>query len=675
MKKKPVLLALALAMCLCAGISLPRIADAVSVRSAVFSDDFKAATLDSSKWSASDGVTLNDLGGALQMRAGQFQSVAAWMGNNVGANGKGTPLSGNYTLECVVTMKSAPGEWMAIYSGMSSCDLNFQTIKGDVAGATGNVLIITESTIKNYTDNASRQLGDTLNVSFKKDRTPYKLKIDYHKGASYADNYADVYSAVYNPYDQGAYVKLGTLSGGIAIDGYFGFGSMSTAGVYTVSQLKITQGAATVFQSEFRANVIDFIYGSQPTDTTKAFRVWCTYANQFAEMYTTGVQQSVRLESAAATDARLTAKTAIAEDANVVKTFDITADIKLADLDAGKAYVAFGLTEGVPKAVLEFTDDGTATTLSLRSGEGLGQTDSHKLSSSLVGQNFRTYNLAGEIGGLSVTVNGERVAVLTSASPLGGAFAFGASGGAKAEVTDFSLFVNGYTADAAQSRAIDFSVKNDDGLVAVSTENWYITGNAMPTTLKDASTQNNTGALLFAGANPGSYFGPREKYGDFVLKFDLLNISQGAIGGNSLCSWIGVTLGRATRDADPLTSATIMFSPYVETDANAVKTMSLKSLNMLMEDGSVGKDMPENFFQDGKSDASKTRVNVVIIARGGRVEVFYKYASQPDSVLNAPKAVFAGVNTEGYLAICCNYGGNFAVTNFSVTNIGCANLI
>ena len=38
-------------------------------------------------------------------------------------------------------------------------------------------------------------------------------------------------------------------------------------------------------------------------------------------------------------------------------------------------------------------------------------------------------------------------------------------------------------------------------------------------------------------------------------------------------------------------------------------------------------------------------------------------------MLSVPRAVVEDINTFGYIGICCNYNGNFAVSNFSITNL------
>jgi hypothetical protein len=269
----------------------------------VINDTFNSAALDENAWikyGDETKVELADYGGALQMYNGLFARACVWMGIGTTAAKAGAGMAGGYTMELVFSLDCNPGDWLGIYVGLSTTDLNFQTIRGGMEGNAGNIITIDNSKFANYSDNGML-VGDIVEKTMKNDGTPYKLKLEFVKEASYAASYADIYLADYNPDEQQPYVKLGTLAG-ISVDGYFGFGSASS-GQVTVSGLKISQDGRTVYEPDLKEDILDFIYGSRPLDAAKQFRIWNSFDGEYKYMFKTGQVSALKIQGGAGENA------------------------------------------------------------------------------------------------------------------------------------------------------------------------------------------------------------------------------------------------------------------------------------------------------------------------------------------------------------------------------------
>jgi hypothetical protein len=662
---------------------------AVTTKTVDITDNFGGDAINTEYWQTSGGVTHSTLMGALQITNGAFNKAAMWMGSNVAqsSDGKGTPITGSYTMELIMSRYTGSGDWIAVYTGCATPDQDFQKVTGTGSwngtafdGSQGSILVFNSSGVINYYGSpGTTEVSGPVPFTFKNDGRPYKFKLEFNKHvADPTQNSVKISMAEYSSTINNPYVEKGTLTN-VCVDGYFGFGSMST-GVATVSALKVTQGPTTVFENDFSGEAIDYIYGDKSADKTKHFRVWSTTAAEFAEMFKTGALKAVSVEGGADENA-LISKSPIAADPNVTDLYELEADLKFVSLGAdSKVVVALGMTDGTPasaKTRLEFaTNAEPKTTLTYISGD---VTDSYTFAEDLSGELFRKFSFAVNNGGnVSVGLLNAVVKVFSGgASDLSGRYAFAAEGeNAEIQVTNFVQRSFRYAADEKPNRAIDFSRVDGDGLAVVSEDAWYSSGNAMAV--------GASKSVMFASANPGSYFGPREPYGDYVLKFDVIHVAQGVNQPGTTdpyprCSWFGVTLGRPALDSNPLNYPTVFFAPRPDANAARVTKMTVESLNMKMValsgSGSAlsttasAVTVKENFFEDGEYK----KANVVMIVRDRRVEFYFKYDDEPQYVLDEPRAVYVDVNTYGYVAVCCNYGGNFSISNFSITNIGNAN--
>ena len=672
-------IALAMSLAFCLSVPLfatERQASAAVDKSVLVQDNFNYETLPADVWEATgEGVGLNALDGALQFNGSTFDKVAVWMGNNVTDTESGTPVTGSYTLEAVISRDDTDGsQWLAIYSGLSTCDLNFMTIRNDMEGQYGNAFVFDNGGIGNYTNNG-QLIGSKLKITMKSDGTPYYVKMDFVKAETMSENTVTISYAEYDAETgapAGELKSAGTLTH-LSVDGYFGFGA--TAKAATFSHLKVTQGAEVVYENDFRGDVVDHIYAARPQDKTKAFRFWNQTEGQYANVCKSGPTSSVKVEGGS-----LAVLAAVPQDVNTVDVLEINYALKPKKIGA-KSGIAFG-TEGgsnTGRIVIQNTenpaegdDDAETTTkvyLENAEGETVGQPID--LESDITAQAFRKVKFECRLGGIvKVSYLGKYYGELTGVESFAGRLAFFAETGADIDIDDVSIYKFTSVEDTGRNLATDFSVLNANGKPYLNTtEDWYVSGNVF--------LQN--GRAAFTNAVPGAAFGPRDKYGDFVLKFDVLNITQGVNGGgiegqmpNPRCSWFGVSFARTDRAQDFLETPMIMFAPRPELGDTRVTRMQLESLNTSFTEGTTV-PCQENFFEDGAEDEGKKRINVVIVANNRTITIYYKYESDPDWMLDVPRAVITDLNTYGYVAIVCNYGGNFSISNVSIHNLSASN--
>lgn len=155
-------------------------------------------------------------------------------------------------------------------------------------------------------------------------------------------------------------------------------------------------------------------------------------------------------------------------------------------------------------------------------------------------------------GTADVYVNDAYAATLENFDSIDGSIAFVSTGADSTfEVDNVSLNVYSYVSSDSASQAIDFTIKDSDGITYLNDENWYISGGAMKTRFDE---------ITFINADPNANFSTKHQYSDFVLTFDLYDITQGAGG----CSWIGITFAKSQYTDSYNNAPTLMFAPRNE---------------------------------------------------------------------------------------------------------------
>lgn len=656
MKKKiaTLIAGMTLATALCGNVlfSGGKNAEASSRKETAFSDNFNAATIDVEKWDIDGSVEVSSGGGAIQIESGEFSSAVNWVGKDFDGTG-GKALTDDYTIEFTLSRNMGASEWAAFYIGLDSFDLNFLTI-GDTSGIYGNVLVIHNSALVNYKamDVIATENGQLSQIplSMKNDGTVYALKFVCDVGEQLVDNKADFYYCEYDPTqeEQSYGEKKGTLTG-LSLKGYFGFGSMSSGGIANIGNIKITDQDGIFWQPahNLEDDAIDMIYGAAPADATKEFRLWNSFKGEKADRYRTGIVA----EAVIGENSELTSKTELVADRKLINCYDVSAKVKTDS--QGSSFLM-----GNGRTVMTFsdkeTDDDKKTTVLTYKGT---EYDLGKLLSDSYHKIQFKVKTTGEI---DVWVDGNKATTVKDVSDIDGKIGMKSDVGTSFTVDDVEVTVYSLKDSAEKSMAIDFTELKENGKPYISTKDWYTVGSVFA----------NKGEVDFINADQGAFFGTKNMYADYVVKFDLFDISQGAIDSAAACNWIGFSVGKQSYADDFSKCETITLSPRNVSD-NVIGNMCIESIGKSKFDGdTTSVRAAENIFEDfGKAGSTHKKLNVMLVVNNRTITLYYKYDDQPDSVLAIPRVVMTDVDTYGYFAICTNYYGNFAVTNVSIANL------
>lgn len=629
-------------------------AGASSLRIVSFADNFDAETIDAEKWQTSGDVGINSFGGAIQITNGEFAPAVNWLGKDF--DGKtGIALSDDYSIEFTLSRTMGASEWVAFYIGLDSFDLSFSKI-GDTAGTFGNALVMHNSALVNY-----KAMGviateggkpSSIGISMKNDGTVYSLKFVCDVDEDMAKNKADLYLCEYDPNaeNQNYGEKKGTITG-LSLKGYFGFGSMSTGGTANIGHIRVFDKDGNLFWKpahDLTDDTIDMIYGAQAADASKEFRLWNSYKDEKAEKYRTGLIAEAKLGE----NGGLSTKQEIVADKSLIDCYEVASKVffneagMTVSLAGGKTAFVFA-----DKKAEEETD--VTTVLTFNGTE-------YDLGKRLSGKYCKLSLKVKTTGEIDVYIDGSRLAVVKGVGDIDGVISFATGEGASLSVDDFEVAVYTLKDSAEKSMAIDFTELKKNGKPYISSKDWYMTGSVFA----------NKGEIDFINADQSAFFGTKQMYADYVVKFDLFDIAQGATDGIAACNWIGFSIGKQSYSDDFSKCETIMFAPR-DVEDDKVGNMKVESVGKSKFVGDISAiSVSENIFEDFKKEGSThKKLNVMIVVNDRTITLYYKYDDQPDSVLGVPRAVITDVDTYGYFAICTNYYGNFAVTNISVANL------
>lgn len=637
------------------------VGDAARIKEAAFSDDFNASELNTENWTSSsaEDATVKDYGGAIQMVNGQFSPACNWLGLNrsESSDGVGDPLTADYILEMTVSRDCNPSDWFGLYIGLDSPDQNFTTITGQP----GNVLVFTDTSVNNYNGFGTQPSTGVKTIELSGsnamtcDGTMYSIKVVTHMVQSESDtgdfpeNSVDIYIAPTPEEGEPVYgEKAGTIEN-ISIAGYFGVASMGT-GTVTVSDIKVTdQASGDVLYTpagDLKGDCIDFMQGASQPDTSKEFRMWQSADLWLEDTYFTGPLGKARITNGASIESTYQ----VASDEELISAFDLSYQLRVTSMGANGVNLVVGKSGS------------SQTTVNLKNTDGasvLSVGDStYTFAEELTGANVFSFRVKTN-GTADVYVNDAYAATLENFDSIDGSIAFVSTGADSTfEIDNVSLNVYSYVSSDSASQAIDFTIKDSDGITYLNDENWYISGGAMKTRFDE---------ITFINADPNANFSTKHQYSDFVLSFDLYDITQGAGG----CSWIGITFAKSQYTDSYNNAPTLMFAPRNEDmTAGTVGQMNIEGLSgVTFSNASTTIESSYNFFQDMNSETGHDCVNVRLVAIDRTVTLYFKYADEPESMLSVPRAVIEDINTFGYIGLCCNYNGNFAISNFSITNL------
>lgn len=251
-----------------------------------------------------------------------------------------------------------------------------------------------------------------------------------------------------------------------------------------------------------------------------------------------------------------------------------------------------------------------------------------------------------------------------------GLCAVAALGGAEARFSadNFSYSYFTYKGSEASDSAINFKgIKEDESGLSyyVNEKEWYI---GSQVTLPMYNIYFKSEKLVFAGCTEFSCFGPKKKYADFTVQFNVKIES-----GQSNSAAFGLAFGKSSFSSNISVTKAVGFmcNGYEKlnpTDEEPIVQTTIQALNL-----------------EGANSASYCRIrngeeivdmwdgrtyNVMFIVKNRMVGVYFKEESEPIEKLAICRAEYSGIDTFGYVSVFGRNGISFELTEFKITNLG-----
>lgn len=661
MRRKSFLTAILLCatVCLTVLFGTPFSAFASTKKSLIITEDFSSG-YNEQIWSASGGVGLVSQGGALKIKNGTFSQMVGWKGlRNQGLNeeGVGDGLSGDYSIEFTVSALDA--SWVALYLGERQPAIGFSKLNETNYGS---VLVMKNSGISHFVGQG-KQEGKSYpwkNVALKSDGTRYKIKIEAKCGCGNAadaphersEHFVNVYIAEEPKYGNAHYGdKVATINN-VYTEGYFGFGSMNE-GVAAFSDIIVRDGNGkklyepTDLTGDF--DMIEYISsGGSAAYYDCEWRVWKSATEEAEKTFVCEPSAYVSLNG----DGSLVNDYPFVKNDESYTQYDVEFILALREL-AGKDFSVALKTENELTSLLQFMKNESGYFVKDMAG------NSFKLKNSV----FKMKMSVKQSKTAQIYADGAYLGTV-SLKETAGNFAFVTQKGQLVNLFGYKSWFYTNVSSAAPSVSTDFSViDNDDGKSYVNPDEFLYTGN-----VKRYKGYNE---LAFSNANRNSMVATRYAYGEYVVKFDLVDITQGNENNILLFSFAKPAYNETFK-----TVPTIIFVPRGY-DGSTVGYANMEALNGLKFTSASGATatsirMEKNIFNDlslVNYKKNQVALNVMFIVRNRTISVHYKYSNQPESELILPRAVCYDVDTYGYFSIGGNSKANFSVKNLSITNL------
>lgn len=652
---------------------------ATSVKSTFVNDDFAAETINTENWDAADGATIQNYGGAIKINNNSnYANSVGWKGlrnENLDKNGGGEGLYEPYVLETTISMLQ--GSWAGICIGHDKIAGRFSGLSL-TDGLQGSLICFTPTAINHLVASGnSKNYNYPSDVKIKTDGTRYCVKIvanpDVNGTGATVDqidadptlNTADVY-IVEEPIGRTASTvidygeKVATVLN-TSVYGYFSFGSI-TAGTTTFSNIKVTDANGDVMYEPatnlLGDEVIEHIVGTgSPDYFNREFRVWNSVVGEYAEMINNGLVSRLQLSKSS----HIISKQDVETNDKLYSVYDISYYMDIKELGAGMDIIVGG-NEADGYASIKVTAEAkSAGGHDVTFSDGTNQYTQYIIGST-------AYNLAVKSNGdVILSIAGSECAKL-NVGKAGGKIGFktGADGETASDyhVQIYALNVDAYTemSSDASSVSIDFSVMDPQ------TEKSYI-NNEEVRLYGSAMVVKGYEEVVFSNAKKDSMIATNEKYGDYVVKFDLVDLSQDD-SGNIVVMSFGKETRNATYDKCP---SMIFVARSIDAETGEAGKTNIEALNgVTFDTGKTSIALPDNFMSEmvGYSEEEGHRVlNVMIVVNNRTVTVHYKYGDEPESKLAIVRARIENVNTFGYFSLGATTSGNFSVKNFSLTNL------
>lgn len=170
-------------------------------------------------------------------------------------------------------------------------------------------------------------------------------------------------------------------------------------------------------------------------------------------------------------------------------------------------------------------------------------------------------------------------------------------------------------------------------------------------------------ALVFTAAGDGCYFGALNQFKDFVLTFDVLSVEEGS-------TFIGACFGMDNlADNFWAAGANMVYFQAATTDAfkDGAALLGTDPAGTGTDNGG-GRGWTRPGYELWTAEGSNPDVlNYKLVVKNGVAEVYYKKASDADSVLNDLRIRIAGFgDTTGYVKLVSTAGAFFTLDNINI---------
>ena len=636
-------LAIACASSAWMGVSGWYTADAAVTDQPVYSDNFNAQAL-SDNWTATNASIAADYS-SLRVQPTEY----AWPGHILC---QGYKLDGDCRLVMKVQELPIPNaSWFALSFGVPSTVSIFEKASGALIFTQEQTLLFKEGVDQQKNMMYSPRLAEVATV-----------ELDFVKRTD------GEYDITYTVKD-GDTVLGSTLIEKFPVqDGYFGFNTYGTN--FDVLSFDVYEGAEKAYADDFTTSKMSY------DDNAVKGAEWVAlnpYKSNSAAIAPVGQLDVSKIGASATYKAPFEVKST-----EVSTLYELSAKF---DFSAAQDGVATGFEIG--KATADA--DGAFVGIT-RNGDGykmvlsVGGNKAEKPLSGAPADGVWDVTLAAQYdNSIEIIANGSSTTFDLDIS-LSGYFGLATSDdyattGVGALVDDFSYQRYIYNDMGAQDMNMNFEgtreFEDEEGKYYqyyVSTKDWHTGSNVRVANY--GFTEN--GYLLFGNSAPNSSFGPKVKFGDCVVRFDV--------------TFVGGDYYYDNPDGDPLAcngeclGLQFGLKSYQNIYANAqslgVATYNGKSVyyttNCVRASGDdhvYRANMPHTEENEYDLFRKSATYNFMYVIKNGTVTMHFKEAGEDESVLGIVREYVTGVETNGYLAVYGANGVDFRLDNFSVTSL------
>lgn len=658
-KKKIYTVALGLLATVCASSALLGINGLYTAKASVselpvYSDDFNAATL-SDNWTSA-GAKLSSEYASLRVQPNEY----AWPGHILC---QGYKLEDSCRLE--MTVQELPAEntsWFALSFGSPSTISIFEKASGALIFSIDSTLLFKNGantgTIFNYSPK-----GSVVN------RQAATVILDFEK----RDNGA--YDITYTLKMDGETLGSTLVENFEVQDGYFGFNSYGTP--FDVLSFDVYKGTEKVYSDDFTSSLMSY------DDKVIKDSQWVALSP--FKSTTASIAPVGKLDLSEVGASATYKDPFVKKSSEVATLYQLSAQFDFSKAQEGVA-TGFEIGKASPDADGIFVGllrKGTGYQLVLTAGE---EQETMLLAQSPADGLLNVTLKANYNNSIDITVNGYQTGFELDAS-VEGYIAIKtsddyATDGAGALVDDFSFQRYTYANGGSKDMKINFEgtreLEDEDGKYYqyyFPTKDWYAGSNVRVANHGFA----DNGYVLFGNASVDSSFGPKEKYGDCIVRFDVTFVGSDYYYDNP-DTYFDTPDGRGACDAECFGlqfGSKSYQNIYNNAQSLGIATYNGKSIyyttnctrGMAQEEIVHRPNMPQTPENEYDLFRKSTTYNFMYVIKNGTVSMHFKESGEDESVLGIVREYVTGVETNGYVAVYGANGVDFRLDNLSITNL------